>query len=329
MTPKTARKLAWAAGIGLSVATVSTAIWMPEQFLQAEFARLRWLAGAEVQSKTIGDHRWVYLQAGFGEENSAQKPLLFLVHGYTGSKENWLLVMRELGRKYRVIAPDLPGWGETTRLDDADYGVIAQKLRLAEFIKSFKETPNLLVGHSMGGHIAGMVAARQPEIISKLVLMSAAGVEFEQNDFARSVLQGGNPFEVKTRGEFHAQMRLVFTEPPFVPWPFDEAMVQRRRRDAAFEAKVLDSIGRGPDVIVLQSEMQKIQSPTLLLWCKDDRVIDVSSVPIFQSGITDSQALILEGCGHMPMMAKPKEVASGIDEFIMQPALDITTIPLE
>ena len=92
---------------------------------------------------------------------------------------------------------------------------------------------------------------------------------------------------------------------------------------------MLDSIGRGPDVIILQSEMQKIQSPTLLLWCKDDRVIDVSSVPIFQSGITDSQALILEGCGHMPMMAKPKEVASGIDEFIMQPALDITTIPLE
>ncbi len=316
MKAKTARKLAWAAGIGLSVATVSTALWMPEQFLQAEFARLRWLAGAEVQSKTVADHRWTYLQAGFAEENSAQKPLLFLVHGYSGSKENWLSVMRELGKKYRVIAPDLPGWGESTRLEDADYGVIAQSARLAEFIESFGETPSILVGHSMGGHISGLLAARQPQLVSKLVLMSAAGVEFEQNDFARLVLKGDNPFEVKTREQFHAQMSLVFTEPPFVPWPFDEAMVQRRRRDAAFEARVLDSIGRGTEVIALQSEMQKIQSPTLLLWCKDDRVIDVSSVPIFLAGIAGSQALILEGCGHMPMMAKPKAVAQGIESFL-------------
>ncbi|MEO6172847.1 MAG: alpha/beta fold hydrolase, partial [Arenimonas sp.] len=186
----------------------------------------------------------------------------------------------------------------------------------AEFMQSFGETPSILVGHSMGGHIAGLLAARHPELISKLVLMSAAGVQFDENDFARLVLKGGNPFEVKTREQFHAQMSLVFTEPPFVPWPFDEAMVQRRRRDAAFEAKVLDSIGRGPDVIVLQSEMAKIQSPTLLLWCKDDRVIDVSSVPIFLAGISGSQALILEGCGHMPMMAKPKKVAGGIENFL-------------
>ena len=320
MKAKHARRIAWAAGIGLSVATVSTALLMPEQFLQAEFARLRWLAGADVQSKIIAndpEYKWVYLQAGFADENSAQKPLIFLVHGYTGSKENWLPIMRELGKKYRVIAPDLPGWGETTRLENADYGVIAQSERLARFIESFNETPSILVGHSMGGHISGLLAAKKPALISKLVLMSAAGVEFEQNDFARSVLNGGNPFEVKTREQFHAQLRLVFSDaPPFVPWPFDEAMVQRRRKDASFEATVLDSIGRGAEVIALQSEMQKIKAPTLLLWCKDDRVIDVSSVPIFLAGITGSQALILEGCGHMPMMSKPKAVANGIENFL-------------
>ncbi len=319
MTTKNARRLAWAAGIGLSVATIGTALWMPEQILQAEFARLRWLAGADIQSKTISDYRWVYLQAGFSDENSASKPLIFLVHGYTGSKENWLPLMRELGKKYRVVAPDLPGWGETTRIGDADYGVLAQSERLSVFMQAFGETPSILVGHSMGGHIAGLLAAKRPEVVSKLVLMSAAGVQFEENDFARSVLKGGNPFEVKTREQFHAQMNLVFSDaPPFVPWPFDEAMVQRRRKDAEFEAKVLDSIGRGSDVIALQSELGKIQAPSLLLWCKDDRVIDVSSVPIFLAGIAGSQALIVEGCGHMPMMAKPKEVADGINKFLMQ-----------
>jgi abhydrolase domain-containing protein 6 len=317
MKSKHTRRLAWAAGIGLSVATIGTALWMPEQFLLAEYARLRWLAGAELQSKTIADHHWVYLQAGFRDENSAQKPLLFLVHGYTGSKENWLALTRELSKNYRVIAPDLPGWGETTRIASTDYGVVMQSQRLADFIASFNETPSILVGHSMGGHISGLVSARKPELISKLVLMSAAGVEFTENEFARAVLKGGNPFEVKTRAQFHAQMRLVFTEPPFVPWPFDEAMVQRRRKDAMFEASVLDSIGRGPEVIALQSELQNIQSPTLLLWCQDDQVIDVSSVPVFQAGIAGSQTMIMKGCGHMPMMAKPLEVAQGIETFLL------------
>ena len=93
-------------------------------------------------------------------------------------------------------------------------------------------------------------------------------------------------------------------------------MVRRRRNDALFEQKVLDSIGRGPEAFMLETEMAHIKSPVLLLWCRDDRVIDISASEIFRKGLPNSQTVVLDGCGHMPMMAKPGNVAAALREFV-------------
>ena len=304
-----ARKLVLYGTLGLVLAGAGVGVLMPERLLDAEFARQRWLAGASVHFRQIGDHRWAYLEAGHG-------PLIVLVHGFTGSKENWLLLMRRLGANHRVIAPDLPGWGESERQASANYGPSAQAERLAEFLKAQGEKPVLLVGHSMGGHIVGLLAARHPELVDRVLLMSAAGVRFQENQFGRDVIAGSNPFEVKTRAELHRYLRTVFTDPPLVPWPVDEAMVRRRLLDVAFEQKVLDSIGRGPEAFSLESELGRIRAPVLLLWCRDDRVIDVSAAEIFHQHLTDSRTVLLAGCGHMPMMAQPDQVAEAINAFL-------------
>lgn len=302
-------RVALAVSFGLALTTVGVAAYMPERVLEAEFARQRWLAGASQHSLEAAGHRWNYLQAG------QDGPLVVLVHGFTGSKENWLPMMRELAKTHRVIAPDLPGWGESERQAGADYGPLAQAARLQEFLAKLPGKPALLVGHSMGGQIVGLLAARQPDIADRLVLMSSAGVRFNENQFGREVLAGQNPFEVTSRAELHRYLGIVFTDPPFVPWPADEALVRRRRADAAFEQSVLDHIGRGPQATQLQGELSQITAPVLLLWCRDDRVIDVSSVPIFQAGLPDSRTVLFDGCGHMPMMAKPRETAKALLEF--------------
>lgn len=308
-------RVALAVSFGLALTTVGVAAYMPERVLEAEFARQRWLAGASQHSLEAAGHRWNYLQAG------QDGPLVVLVHGFTGSKENWLPMMRELAKTHRVIAPDLPGWGESERQTGADYGPLAQAQRLREFLAKLPGRPALLVGHSMGGQIVGLLAARQPDIADRLVLMSSAGVRFNENRFGRDVLAGQNPFEVTSRAELHRYLGIVFTDPPFVPWPADEALVRRRRADAPFEQAVLDRIGRGPEATQLQQELAQITAPVLLLWCRDDRVIDVSSVPIFQAGLPDSRAVLFEGCGHMPMMAKPRETAKALLAFATPPAL--------
>ena len=305
------RKVALAGTLGVALAAFGLANTAPERVLQAEFARQRWLAGADVRVVEVAGHRWSVLEAG-----AVDKPLLVLVHGFVGSKENWLPLMRELQRDYRLVAPDLPGWGDSERLDGTDYGPVAQTERLAEFLRTLPGRPALLVGHSMGGQLVGLLAARHPGLVDRIALMSSAGVTFEENAFANAVLAGGNPYEVTSKAELKRFLGTVFADPPFVPWPVDEALVRRRRADVEFEQRVLDAIGRGPEALLLEGELGLIAAPALLLWCRDDRVIDVSAAETFRKGLRDSRTVLLSGCGHMPLMAQPKQVAEAFTAFL-------------
>jgi abhydrolase domain-containing protein 6 len=303
----------------LAGAYVAVGLLRPDWVLQGEFARLRLLAQADTRSVQVGDHRIVYVESGRG-------PLVVLLHGFTGSKENWLPLMRRLRATHRVVAPDLPGWGESTRLPDADYGPVAQAGRVRAFLRALPAAegagsaaqgalPALVVGHSMGGQILGLLAARHPDAVGPIVLMDSAGVPFRANAFGLGVLAGDNPFEATTRAQVHRYLGIVFTDPPFVPWPADEAIARRRQRDAAFEQSVLARIGRGPEALQLAGELGAIRAPVLLLWCRDDRVIDPSAAAVFAGGLRDSRTVLLDGCGHMPMMAKPDAVAAALADF--------------
>lgn len=285
---------------------------LPERVLGAEYARQRWLAGARVRQLHVAGHRWSCLEAG------KSGPLVVLVHGFTGSKENWLPVMRELAKHHRVVAPDLPGWGLSERHEIGDYGPGAQAERLREFLGTMTEKPALLVGHSMGGQIVGMLAARHPGLAERVCLMSAAGVLFTENEFGREVQAGNNPFQVTTRSELKRYLGIVFAKPPFVPWPASDALVRRRRADVVFEQSVLDGIGRGPEAFALEAELPNVREPVLLLWCRSDQVIDVSAEAIFHRLLPDSRTVLLSGAGHMPMMAQPRQVAEALMRFIAE-----------
>ena len=323
------------ATLGLAAATVGVAAVAPEWILSAEFARQRLSAGANRYAIELAGHRWSYLDAGrvkppraSGRGRSAllvpelPKPVIVFVHGFTGSKENWLPLMGALASNYRVIAPDLPGWGDSERLAQTDYGVAAHIERLAMFLRALptiagiEGPPALLVGHSMGGQIVGLLAARYPELVDRLVLMSASGVLFEENAFGLGVLAGENPFSVDSRADLHRYLNIVFAKPPFVPWPFDEALVHRRRLDATFEQAVLDDLGRGPHAFALQAELPAIRAPVLLLWGRDDQVIDPSAIAIFQAGLAHNRTILLNGCGHMPMMECTAGTAVALKDFL-------------
>src|SRR4030042_4838426 len=93
-----------------------------------------------VKSAAVGDHTIVYSEGGSGET-------ILMIHGFGGNKDNWLRFATSLTPQYHVIIPDLPGYGENTRLEDARYNIMAQVERLNTFCKGLGISQFHMVGN--------------------------------------------------------------------------------------------------------------------------------------------------------------------------------------
>jgi len=313
------RKLAIAAALVAAalLAAFAYVVVRPQVLVDAELARQLRNAGLAMHVREVAGHRWVYAER---EADRADAPTLVLVHGFTGIKENWSPLARAFDGRYRLVIPDLPGWGESQRLPRENYGFLAQSERLAAFIRSVSpDKPVVLVGHSMGGGVVALVAAGYPQLVSRVALLDAAGVRFQDNRFGEAVLAGRNPFAVHDRASLDRYFATVFHREeakPWIPWPADRAYIARRVRDAAFEQAVLDRIGRGPERFLPGDEATRIRQPALLLWCRQDAVIDPSALGLYAARIPQATRVLLDDCGHMSLMERPADVAAALDALI-------------
>ena len=105
-------------------------------------------------------------------------------------------------------------------------------------------------------------------------------------------------------------------EHPFCPRCDAERLIEKRRADAAFEQSVLDRIGRGADSLLPGEEAARIRQPALLLWCRQDAVIDPSALDLYAARIPQARRVLLDGCGHMSLMERPREVAAAVSGWI-------------
>lgn len=289
----------------------------PYALISGDFTRQRIAAGLSKASVQIGDDHWVY---AYNDAAPRGGPTVVMLHGFTGSKENWFPVARRLGERYRVVVPDLPGWGESNRIDDANYGFLAQSERVARFLQAVSpDEPVVLLGHSMGGGIAALTAARHPDRVARVALIDAAGVRFRDNRFGIDVLAGRNPFAVYDEASLQRYLDTVFFDDaakPTIPWPADRVYIARRTQDAAFEQAVLDRIGRSDERFLPGDDAVRIRQPALLLWCRQDAVIDASALALYAQRIPQARRVMLEGCGHMSILEKPDAVANAVVELI-------------
>jgi len=275
----------------------------PERLLDANFAAERWWGGLGTRSIDIDGSRWRYNEGGRGE------PVL-LVHGMAGSKENWSLLAHYLTGHYRVIVPDQLGFGASPNAPDGNYRVTVQAKRLKAFADALGLQRLHLVGHSMGGHIAGVFAGRYPERVQSLTLMDSAGVHFKPNAFSERIERGENPFATETTEKFDAFMAMIFVHPPFAPERLRMAYAARNAPRARLWGLILKRQIAAKWRFYLEDHLDKIQAPSLLVWCDQDRLLDVSSVAAFRTELPGARVEILNGCGHMPMMERPRETAA-------------------
>lgn len=289
----------------------------PYRVVLADYARQRAVAGLTRNAAQVGDHRWVY---AYNDEAPPGAPTVVMVHGFTGSKENWYPLAQTLGERYRLAIPDLPGWGESQRIAGQDYGFVAQSRRVAEFVRVVSPgRPVVLLGHSMGGGIVALSAARHPQDVDRVGLFDAAGVRFQDNAFGLAVLRGRNPFAVFDAASLRRYLDIVFYDDaakPYIPWPASRIYIDRRKRDAAFEQAVLDKIGRGEERFLPGSQAARIRQPVLLLWCRQDAVIDPSALELYAAQLPQAQRALLDGCGHMSIVERPAAAADAVNRLI-------------
>lgn len=250
--------------------------------------------------------RYVYLDGGKGD-------VLMLLHGFGANKDNFTRVAHWLTPSYRVIVPDLLGFGESSKPADADYTSRAQAERLRNLVQALGIKTLHLGGNSMGGQIAMAYAVLYPKEVASLWLLDPAGIWSAPKSELASMIreQGHNPLIVHSAEEFVYTFSFVMSDPPFIPKPLLYVMAQGPINNALLAERIFKQI-------VLDSVEQRVaglKTPTLIVWGDQDRVINVASAEILHQLLPHSQLAIMHGVGHLPMLERPRASAAAYLDF--------------
>jgi len=271
---------------------------------------LRWQAGLSRHTIQVDDHHWVYLEGGEGET-------LLFVHGFGMEKDGWGLFPKAFSRSHHLILPDLPGFGENSRLESANYSVPSQVKRLNRFVESLGLRRFHLAGSSMGGYIAGFYASEYPEKVITFALFNPAGVNSPiQSDLWRGYAEKGeNALVYRTKAGFEVLLRLLFYRVPPVPGTFKTYFAELGASNYAFYRKVLRDLDQG-GLYQLEPRLSRVDARTLVVWGADDRILHVSGAESFRKGLKNVKVVILDQCGHAPFFEKGAETVKAYQDFL-------------
>jgi pimeloyl-ACP methyl ester carboxylesterase len=251
-------------------------------------------------------------------------PPLLLIHGLGGCWENWLENIPHLARTHRVIAPDLPGFGDSPmpgwEISIQSYGALITELCRALDIESVP-----LVGNSMGGFVAAEVTVSEPLLVKKLVLVSAAGVSHAR--------MRSEPAE--TAGRMAAAVAPLLLR-------YQEGALRRPRlrnrmirhiihRPSELRPELLWEIIQGgmhaPGLVAairglagydILDRLEDVEIPTLIVWGRNDLIVPVDDAFEYARLIRGSELVIFDRCGHVPMLERPVRFNRLLDHFLAE-----------
>ncbi|PKN86279.1 MAG: alpha/beta hydrolase [Deltaproteobacteria bacterium HGW-Deltaproteobacteria-1] len=284
-------------------------LFAPSYLYKKAIDGMRKDAGLTVKSVNIPDFKIVYLEGGTGE------PIIML-HGFGGDKDNWLRFAKYFTPGYRVIIPDLPGFGESSKPETAQYTIMSQVEKLNALVKELKLTDFHIIGNSMGGNIAGAFTAAHPEMVKTLGLFDSGGVKSPMKSELHLIMETGiNPLIVKNTEDYDRLLAFNFYKPIPIPSFVKKVLAEKAAKASEFNQKIFKESTQA-DFLLLESKLGMIKAPTLIVWGDSDRVIHVSSVAIFEKKIKNARSVIIKECGHLPMLEKPQETADAYKNFL-------------
>ena len=325
------KRIVLATAAVLAIATAALYHGSPSLFKEPLLALNRSLSGLEEKTINAAMHQIHYLDSGTPEspaDPGADGTPVVLLHGIFAEKDHWVDFARPLTATYRVIAPDLPGFGESTRHENLPYDYAAHVTRLGAFLDTMGIQRAHLAGNSMGGTIAALYAAEHPERVASVAFIGAPhGIRSPQHSpMDRLIDAGQRPLVAHDAAAFGAMMALVFEKRPFLPYPILFATEQEALRNAGSNTRLWDA--QLKDRYLLDEQLSNLQQhPTLALWGTNDRVFDVSGAQRLQRVLPQAQVEMLPGIGHLPMMEAPGDTAVRYAKFLgaLKPDAGIST----
>ena len=279
-------------------------------------------ADLEVKTAPAGDVNLTYMERQSTQKENAES--IILVHGFSANKDNWILFTKALDKKYHVIAVDLAGHGDSEQLLTTDYGLVKQAERLDAFLTGLGVNSFHIAGNSMGGAISAIYSLNHPEKIKSLTLIDAAGVDGDTtSEYFKSLVEGENPLIATDEESFEYRMDITMSKPPFLPWPLRPALLRKTLAREEINKKIFADMIATKEDLGLNSFKQKIELtmaknplPTMIMWGKEDRILDVSAADAFKKLIPHATVHIFAEVGHLPMVEIPEESAEVYQQFL-------------
>lgn len=279
----------------------------PYQAARAGLDLERWRSGLHQAHENVGGLDWEYLEGGQGE------PLL-LIHGFGADKDNFTRVARYLTPHYRVVVPDLPGFGDSSKPADADYRIAAQVERVRAFAQHLKLGKVHLGGSSMGGHIAAYYAAKYPDEVASLWLLAPAATAASfDSELTRHFRETGEMVLLAKTPEEHARVRaFVLAQPPFLPYSFTKVLGERAAANYALHRKIFDMLVESP---TLETWAPRIDAPALIVWGDQDRALNPKGAEATRALMPNGRVVMMPGVGHLPMFEAVAQSARDYLDF--------------
>ena len=245
-------------------------------------------------------------------------PIVF-IHGTSASLHTWDTLSSLLKTNKKIIRLDLPAFGLTgpNRLNQYSFNFYNQFLD--EFLLKLNVTKCIVAGNSLGGSIAWNYAIASPEKVKQLILLDASGYPKKDEKGSLGFKLAGIP--VLNQALKHISPISLIRK------SLEDAFYNKSLVTAQMVEQYHDMLLRaGNRAAVLElfqhpmkadaTKIKTITQPTLIIWGKEDQLISYKNAALFKQDIQNSQILVLDKVGHIPMEEAPNQVATAILEFI-------------
>lgn len=280
----------------------------PLHAARAAMATERLRAGLRRREVAVPGASMPYLEGGSGEP-------IVLLHGFGADKDHFTRVAVHLTGAYRVIAPDLPGFGEASRNPTADHSMAAQAANVLAFIDQLGLRRVHIGGSSMGGFIAAEFAARYPDRVASLWLLNAPGTAaaIDSDMVHNYVATGEIALLLRTPGQFSQLLREATVRAPFLPYSVRHMLGRRGHADLALHTALFKQMHASP---FLDSRYYRIEAPTLIVWGHGDKMLNPKGADALRAIMPASRVVLMPGIGHLPMVEAPRASAGDYVSFL-------------